>query len=107
MIQEINFVNLVGQMTSNPKIVRLENGKRVVKFSLSTSEPYLDENGKTCFTKNWHRLTAWGKWIPILEELCEKGQGLAIEGRLRSKHYSNNGEPQSYTEIEVNDLIIL
>lgn len=106
-LAEINYVNLIGTLTSTPKAVKLENGKRVVKFSLSTKETYLDKNGQSVSDTCWHRLSAWGKWVPILEELTFKGMALAIEGRLKSRFYHHNGKRQSYTEIEVNDLIIL
>jgi len=106
-VQEMNFVNLIGRLASTPTIQELENGKKVARFSLSTKETYLDEEGNTKELKNWHRVSAWGKWIPVLEQLCEKGQAVAIEGRLRSRFFSSNGSKKSFTEIEINDLIIL
>lgn len=106
-VQQMNHVNLIGQMSSDPTFVEMEGGKKIVRFSLSTKETYLDDEGNTKASKNWHRVTAWGRWVPILEQLGEKGQALAIEGRLRSRFYNTNGKRQSYTEIEINDLVIL
>jgi|SRR5690554_6913333 len=106
-VQEMNHVNLIGQMSSDPTFVEVQGGKKVVRFSLSTKESYLDEEGNTKNLRNWHKITAWGKWVPILEQLGAKGQALAIEGRLRSRFYKKNGERQSFTEIEINDLVIL
>lgn len=106
-VQQMNMVNLIGKMTTNPTVYEIEGEGKIARFSFSTSEPYLDKNGKTCYTKDWHRVTAWGKWATILDRLCAKGQGLAIEGRLRSRFYSQNGQQKSITEIEVNDLVIL
>lgn len=106
-VQEMNFVNLIGQMTSDPKISQTQEGRRVARFSLSTKESYLDADGNVKELKNWHRVSAWGKWVPILEQLCEKGQPLAIEGRLRSRFFSQGGKRQAITEIEINDLVIL
>ncbi len=106
-VQQMNHVNLIGQMSSDPTFVEMEGGKKVARFSLSTKETYLDDEGNTKDTKNWHRVTAWGKWVPVLEQLGVKGQALAIEGRLRSRFYNTDGKRQSYTEIEINDLVIL
>lgn len=108
LVSQMNHVNLIGQISSEPKVVILENGKRIAKFSLSTRETYLDEEGNTQHVSNWHRVTAWGKWVSVLEQLGAKGQALAIEGKLRSRFYqSKSGQRQSVTEVEINDLIIL
>jgi len=106
-VQQMNHVNLIGQMSSDPTFVEMEGGKKIARFSLSTKETYLDEEGNTKNLKNWHRVTAWGKWVPVLEQLGSKGQALAIEGRLRSRYYNSNGQRQSFTEIEINDMVIL
>lgn len=107
-ITQMNHVNLIGQMSSDPKVVDLQNGKRIAKFSLSTRETFLDDEGNTKNVNNWHRVTAWGKWVPVLEQLGSKGQALAIEGRLRSRFFlTKTGERKSITEVEINDLVIL
>ncbi|MDG0974776.1 MAG: single-stranded DNA-binding protein [Crocinitomicaceae bacterium] len=107
-INQMNHVNLIGQMTNTPKVVELENGRRIARFSMSTKETYLDDEGKTKHINNWHQITAWGKWATILEQLGAKGQALAIEGKLRSRFYKGkDGASKSVTEVEVNDLIIL
>lgn len=107
-VQQMNHVNLIGQMSSEPKVVQLKDGNRIVRFSLSTRETYLDEEGNTKNISNWHRVTAWGKWVPVLEQLGSKGQALAIEGKLRSRFFnSKSGQRQSFTEIEINDMVVL
>ncbi len=107
-VNQMNHVNLIGQMSSEPKVIYLENGKRVAKFSLATRETYLDEEGNTKNINNWHQITAWGKWVTILEKLGTKGQALAIEGKLRSRFFkTKTGERKSIMEVEINDLIIL
>ena len=106
-IQQMNHVNLIGQMASDPKFTNTKEGQKIVKFSLSTKETYLDAEGKTKSHKNWHRITAWGKWVPVLEQLGAKGQALAIEGRIMSHFFNANGQRKSFTEIEINDMVIL
>lgn len=106
-VQQMNHVNLIGQMASDPKFINTEKGQRIVKFSLSTKETYLNADGQTKSHNNWHRITAWGKWVPVLEKLGTKGQGLAIEGRIMSRFFNTNGQRKSFTEIEVNDMVIL
>lgn len=104
----MNHVNIIGKMSSEPRIAILPGGRKVAQFSLATKESYLDEDGKIHVKQNWHRLTAWGKWVLIIEELCSKGINVAVEGKLVSRFYKlENGTRQMISEIEVNDLVIL
>lgn len=103
----MNHVNLIGKVTSEPKFTQLENGRKVAKFSLSTKEIYLDAEGNTKSRDNWHLLTAWGRWIKVLEEFGSVGTHVAVEGRLVSRFYNSQGQKKYVSEVEINDLILL
>lgn len=105
--KNMNHVNLIGKMCSTPKIVELDNGRKIAQFTMSTKETFLNEKGEAKKRSHWHRLTAWGKWVTILEELGSNGMDIAIEGKLITRFYSNNGQRKLVSEVEVNDLIIL
>jgi single-strand DNA-binding protein len=107
MTNDMNQVNLIGKVSSLPKITELENGKRIAKFTLSTKEQYLDADGKTKTRRNWHMLSAWGRWVKVLEELGEVGSELAIEGKLVTRFYQTNGQRKMVSEVEVNDIVIM
>ena len=103
----MNHVNLIGKVCSAPRIVELPNGRKIAQFTLSTKEMYQDEQGETKSRSNWHRLTAWGKWVRVLEELGKEGMDLAVEGKLVTRFYQSKGEKKFISEVEINDLIIL
>ena len=104
----MNNINLIGKISSDPKVIELSDGKKIVQFSLATKESYLDEAGNVKNKKQWHRISAWGNWVRVMEELGQKGLNLAVEGRLKSRFYqTSSGERRQVTEVEVNDLIIL
>ncbi len=104
----MNHVNLIGKISSQPRVVELENGKKIAQFSMSTQESFLDKDGNVRKRSQWHRVSAWGNWVTVLEELGQKGLNLAIEGKLVSRFYlSKTGAKQFVTEVEVNDLILL
>jgi single-strand DNA-binding protein len=103
-----NHVNLIGKITSDPRIAVLAGGRKVAQFSMATKETYIDEEGNTKVRQNWHRMTAWGRWVTILEEMCTAGIHVAVEGKLISRFYRlEGGQRQMVSEIEVNDLVIL
>lgn len=103
----MNHVNLIGTMSSVPKFVELSNGQKIAQFTMSTQEHFLDQAGNAKSKKTSHRMTAWGKWLKVLEEFGNEGMNLAIEGKLVSRFYQVGNRKQFVSEVEVNDLIIL
>lgn len=104
----LNQVSIIGQIASEPRFSVLPDGKKVVNFSMSTHEQVLDRQGNVHVKRNIHRITAFGRWAKVLEELCSKGVHLAVDGKLVSRFYrTDKGERKMFSEIEVNDLVIL
>ena len=103
----MNHVNLIGKLASVPRYYELPSWRKVVQFTLSTQETVLDDEGKAKKTNDWHRVSAWGRWVQVLEELGKKGMDLAIEGKLKTRFYEKSGKKKFISEVEVNDLIIL
>lgn len=107
-IMHMNHVNMIGKISSDPKVILLPGGRKMVNFSLATKEHYLDKEGNLQVKQDWHRLSAFGRWVAVMEELCAKGINVAVEGKLVSRFYkTDSGERKMFSEIEVNDLIIL
>ncbi len=102
----MNYVNLIGKMTK-PALFHESNGRRTAHFTLTTHETVLDESGNPKNITESHRMYAWGNWVTVLENLGEAGIQLAVEGKLKHRFYSAGGRRQCFSEVEVNDLIIL
>lgn len=103
----MNHVNLIGKLCSAPRISELPNGRKIAHFTMSTNETILDSSGAPKKRSQWHRISAWGKWVRVMEELGTCGMELAVEGRLVTRFYSEKGQRRVVSEVEVNDLIIL
>ena len=56
-----NNVRLIGHLGDDPKVKKLESGKKVANFTLATNEIYRDANGQKQTETTWHRLVAWKK----------------------------------------------
>jgi len=105
--RKMNHVNLIGKLTSAPRFYELPSGRKVAQFTMSTKETYFDEEGNSKDKKHWHRMSAWGRWVQVLEELASVGMEIAVEGKLTTRFYLKSGEKRYISEVEVNDLIIL
>ena len=103
-----NKVQLIGNLGMNPEIKILESGKKLAKFSIATNESYKNAKGEKIEDTQWHNLIAWGKTANIVEQYLQKGNEVAIEGKLSNRCYEDkDGNKRYVTEIVVNELLML
>ncbi|MBC6999290.1 MULTISPECIES: single-stranded DNA-binding protein [Bacteroidota] len=103
-----NKVQLIGNLGQDPEIVTLENGSKLAKFSIATSESYKNAQGVKVEDVQWHNVVAWGKTADIVENYLEKGKQVAVEGKLTHRSYeTKEGEKRYITEVRCNELLML
>jgi|TARA_B100000767_G_scaffold127554_1_gene121451 single-strand DNA-binding protein len=103
-----NKVQLIGNLGNNPEIITLESGKKVAKFSIATNENYKNAQGEKVTDTQWHNIVAWNKTADIIEKYLEKGNEVAVEGKLTSRTYeTKEGEKRYITEIVCNEILML
>ncbi|MBX2930874.1 MAG: single-stranded DNA-binding protein [Chitinophagaceae bacterium] len=103
-----NKVQLIGNLGINPEVKTLENGKKMVRFSMATNETYRNTKGEKIVETQWHNLVAWGKVAEIAEKFLQKGSEVALEGKLINRSYAGKqGNKKYITEIQVNGLLLL
>ncbi len=101
-----NSVRLIGNLGGNPEVRELPSGKKLAKFFLATTDKFKDSEGKLVNETQWHNLVAWGKTADFIEKYVEKGQEIAVEGKLQSRSYSDKEGTKKYiTEISVNEIL--
>ncbi len=103
-----NRVQLIGNLGQDPEIVNMENGGKLAKFSIATSETYKNAKGEKVEDTQWHNVVAWGKTAEIVENFLTKGKQVAVEGKLVHRSYeTNEGEKRYITEVKCNELLML
>ena len=103
-----NKVQLIGNLGNNPEIITLESGKKVAKFSIATNENYKNAQGEKVTDTQWHNIVAWNKTADIIEKYLEKGNEVALKGKLTSRTYeTKEGEKRYITEIVCNEILML
>ena len=102
-----NRVQLIGHVGQEPEIKNLESG-RVANFTIATNENYTNTKGEKVEQTEWHRVSAWGKTVEIIERLLTKGSHVAIEGKLTHRSYDDiDGNKRYITEVVANELVLL
>ena len=103
-----NKVQLIGNLGTTPEIISMDSGKKLAKFSLATNDYYKSETGEKIQQTQWHNILAWGKLATIIEQYVDKGQEVAVEGKLTNRSYVNkDGEKRFITEVVIHDLLML
>lgn len=101
-----NSVQLIGRLGKDPE-VKIYNDRKKASFSIATSDTYKNQKGEKVEDTQWHNVVIWGKLAGIAEKYLKKGNEVAIEGKLVHRVYETNGEKRFFTEVSVNDLVLL
>ena len=103
-----NKVQLIGNLGTQPEVITLESGKKLAKFTMATNDSYKNAQGEKITDTQWHNIIAWGNTAQIIEQYVNKGEEVAIEGKLTSRSYDDkDGNKRYITEIVVNELLML
>lgn len=103
-----NKVQLIGNLGQDPEIVNLEDGTKLAKFSIATTDSYKNTNGEKVEDTQWHNIVAWGKTAELVENYLNKGNQVAIEGKLTHRSYeTKEGEKRYITEVRCAELLML
>lgn len=107
----LNKVMLIGNVGRDPEIRYLEGttgNTKVATFTLATTERYRDRGGEFRENTEWHNIVAWRNSADVAEKFIRKGTQLYIEGRLRTRSWTDQTGAKRYTtEVQVDNLQLL
>ena len=92
MAGSINKVILLGRLGADPEVRVSQDGKKIAKFSLATSESWRDKvsNEKKEKTE-WHKVVIFSSGLAeISEKYLKKGSLIYIEGQISSENIPIN-----------------
>ena len=103
MSGSINKVILIGNLGRDPEVGALQNGDRVVRLSVATSEKWKDKlSGEPRERTEWHRVVIFNEPVGrIAEQYLQKGSTVYIEGQLQTRKWTDqeSGQDRWTTEI--------
>jgi len=105
----VNKVILVGNLGKDPEVRRLENGGIVANFSMATTETYFDRNtNERKDITDWHNIVAWRGLAEVIEKYVRKGSKLYVEGKLKTRSWTDkDGNNRYTTEVYADNIIML
>lgn len=96
----MNFVGLLGRLTSDVELKTTSNGVSVASFSVAVDRAYKpkDEERQTDFIN----CVAWRGTAEFISKYFRKGQRIALQGSLQSRKYTaNDGSQRKVLEVIV------
>lgn len=105
----LNKVMLIGHTGDDVKVHYFEGGGCIGRFPLATNEVYTNRNTNERITNTeWHNIVVRNKAAEICEKYLKKGDKVYIEGRLKTRKWTdNNGMDRYSTEVHCNDFTFL
>ena len=96
----LNKIFVLGNVTRDPEVKALPSGQQVTNFSIATNRFYTDNTGSKKQETEFHNVVCFGKLADISSRYLNKGSLVLIEGRIRTRNWTNGqGVKQYRTEI--------
>ncbi|NCT18375.1 MAG: single-stranded DNA-binding protein [Flavobacteriaceae bacterium CG_4_10_14_0_8_um_filter_34_31] len=103
-----NKVQLIGRLGQEPEIITFTDGNKIAKFSLATDDSYKDKDGKKVERTDWHNIVIKGGLVKVVEGYVNKGQEIAVEGKLATRSWEDKeGNKRYITEVVCNELLLM
>ena len=110
----LNKVMLIGNVGRDPEVRYLDGNNpnqgatKVAQFTLATTERYRDRSGELRENTEWHNIVCWRNSADVAEKFIRKGTQVYIEGKLRTRSWTDQtGNKRFTTEIAVDNLQLL
>ena len=105
----VNKVILIGNVGMDPEVRTLENGTKVARVRLATTERMFDRQANEPREHTeWHSVTLWRGMADVVDRYVHKGSQLYVEGRLRTREWTDrDGNKRFSTEILADTMNLL
>jgi single-strand DNA-binding protein len=104
MSDGLNRVVLLGRLGADPELRVATGGLSILCIRLATNETFLDKNKDPQSRTEWHDVVVFGPRADALVKLLAKGDGLLVEGSLRTHSYEKDGVKRWRTEVIARDV---
>ena len=101
----LNKVFILGNVTRDPEVRSMPNGGQVTSFGIATNRFYTSSAGEKKSEAEFHNIVCFGKLADISSRYLTKGSLILIEGRIKTRNWTNQAGAKQYrTEIIADSL---
>ena len=100
----VNKVILIGNLGRDPEIrYTAEGGTAICNIVIATSRRYKNSQGELQEETEWHRIVFFGRQAEVAQQYLRKGSPVYVEGRLRTRRYTDKDGIERYATEIVSD----
>ena len=109
MARGVNKVIIVGNLGGDPDTKYMPSGSAVTNLTVATNESWKDkQTGEQKDRTEWHKVAMFGRLAEIAAEYLRKGSQVYIEGKLRTRKWTDKqGNDRYSTEIVADEMQML
>lgn len=98
MSASVNKVILIGNLGRDPETRFTPSGSAVCSISVATTRTWKSkESGEKMEETEWHRVVFYDRLAEIAGEYLKKGRSIYVEGRLKTRKWSDKEGKDNYT----------
>lgn len=105
----VNKVILVGNLGRDPEVRYAPSGAAICNVTIATSRQWKDKtSGERQEETEWHRVVFYDRLAEIAGEYLKKGRPVYVEGRLKTRKWTDKDGVEKYTtEIIAQEMQLL
>lgn len=101
----MNRMTVIGRIVRDTELRAVGEGKFVMNNTIAIPRAFKSENGQDTDFLNF---VAWGKRAELIEEFCNKGDLIGLDGRIQSRTYQKDSDQKVYiVEMNVESVYFL
>jgi len=94
----VNKVILIGNLGRDPEVRYTPNGSAICNVSIATTRNWKSkDSGERQEETEWHRVVFFDRLAEIAGEYLKKGRPVYVEGRLRTRKWTDKDGVEKYT----------
>jgi single-strand DNA-binding protein len=99
-LNAVNVVTLIGNLASEVELKPVGDEKQVASFLLAVDRP--GQEGA-----DFIRVAAWNKQAELCARYLAKGRRIAVDGRIRTRSWEEDGKRRTAVEVVANHVQFL
>ena len=105
----INRATIIGNVGRDPELRYSAAGAAVCNITVATSRNWKDKtSGEKVEETEWHRVVFYDRLAEIAGEYLKKGRSVYVEGRLKTRKWTDKDGAEKYTtEIVADNMQML
>ena len=108
MARGLNKVMLIGRLGQDPEMRYTPSGKPLTKFQIAVNRSWTSAENEKKTETEWFTIVSWGKLAEICNQYLKKGHQVYIDGRLHTRHWTDDqGANHTLIEVVAQEMIML